>query len=121
MIAKSFRPVPFPRPGRQSRGEEISVENKQNHVHQLKQSIDESLERLAHAVYDQGASETFRQYLDTLARFHRYSWKNCLLIVMQKPEATRVAGFTAWKEFGRSVKPGEKGIRIFAPCPYPRR
>ncbi|MFA5863154.1 MAG: ArdC-like ssDNA-binding domain-containing protein [Phycisphaerae bacterium] len=89
----------------------------QNNTTQLRKSIDESLERLAHAVDDQRASDTFRQYLDTLARFHRYSWKNCLLILAQNPEATQVAGFTTWKKFDRCVRSGEKAIRIFAPCP----
>lgn len=63
----------------------------------------------------QGNSETLTQYLATMARFHRYSYCNNLLIFFQKPEAQRVAGFATWKKMGRWVKPGEKGIAILAP------
>jgi antirestriction protein ArdC len=62
-----------------------------------------------------GQSEALRKFLGVLAKFHRYSFNNFLLIAMQKPDATRVAGFHAWKQFGRSVKKGEKGIAILAP------
>ena len=49
------------------------------------------------------------------AKFHRYSANNCLLILMQRPEATRVAGYRAWQQLGRQVRKGEKGIKILAP------
>ena len=62
-----------------------------------------------------GHSETLKQFLDTVARFHRYSLNNAILIAAQQPDATRVAGFHAWKNFGRCVKKGEHGIAIFAP------
>ena len=62
-----------------------------------------------------GHSETLKQFLDTVARFHRYSFNNAILIAAQQPDATRVAGFHAWKDFGRGVKKGEHGIAIFAP------
>ena len=54
-------------------------------------------------------------YIRTMARFRSYSFGNILEIARQKPDATRVAGFWKWKELGRSVKKGEKGIRILAP------
>ena len=63
----------------------------------------------------QGASETLTRYLDVLARFHRYSFGNVMLISSQKPDATRVAGFHTWKTLGRWVKKGEQGIAILAP------
>ena len=61
-------------------------------------------------------SDHFRAYLETMARFHRYSFNNVLLIKMQRPDATRVAGFRAWQEqFGRHVRKGERGIKIITP------
>jgi len=78
-------------------------------------SIQESLTRLEHAVGAIQDSETFRAYLDAQARFHSYSFGNALLIVSQKPDATRVAGYQTWKSLGRQVRRGEKGIRIIVP------
>lgn len=64
-------------------------------------------------------SDKYRTYLRTMSKFHSYSFRNCLLIAMQKPDATLVAGYQAWqKKFERQVGRGEKGIRIFAPVPY---
>lgn len=79
----------------------------------LKQS-DDALRELVKAL-EQGRSETLVRYLDTMSRFHRYSFGNCLLIALQNPCATLVAGFHKWKELGRSVKKGEHGIAILAP------
>src|SRR5215217_9626893 len=70
------------------------------------------LERSVAAIQD---SDTFRAYLDAQARFHAYSFGNVLLILSQKPEATRVAGYQTWKQLGRQVRRGEKGIRIIVP------
>ena len=54
-----------------------------------------------------------------MSKFHNYSFNNTLLIAMQKPDASLIAGFNAWKNnFGRNVMRGEKGIRILAPSPY---
>ena len=64
-------------------------------------------------------SETYKAYLSTMAKFHNYSLNNTLLIAMQKPDATLVAGYQAWqKQHPRLVKKGEKGIQIIAPSPY---
>jgi hypothetical protein len=60
-------------------------------------------------------SERFKDYLRFLAAFHRYSPNNSLLIFMQRPDATRVAGYKRWRELGRQVRRGEEGIRILAP------
>lgn len=86
----------------------------------LKASIDTSLQQLAQAVDEQASSEEMKRYLDLMARFHRYSWGNCWLIAMARPDATFVAGFGQWKRLGRMVKQGEKAIRIMAPCPVRR-
>ncbi len=86
----------------------------------LRQRIDASLDGLAQAVDDVRASETFRQFLDVQARFHKYSWHNTLLICMQRPDATQVAGYRTWQKLGRQVCKGEGGIMIFAPCPWKR-
>ncbi len=60
-------------------------------------------------------SPEFRNYLIAMSRFHNYSWNNQLLIMMQRPDATHVAGFNTWKDLGRWVRKGETGIAIFAP------
>ncbi len=86
----------------------------------LRARIDENVEALAKAVDDVRASDTFKAYLDVQARFHQYSWHNSMLIMFQRPDATRVAGFQTWKKLGRFVRKGERGIMIFAPCPFHR-
>ena len=68
------------------------------------------------------SSEAWRAMLDTAARFHTYSLGNLLLIALQAPTATRVAGFRTWQSLGRQVRKGERGIAILAPCTYrPKR
>jgi antirestriction protein ArdC len=86
----------------------------------MRARIDESVEALAKAVDDVRESSTFQAYLDVQARFHHYSWHNSMLIMMQAPSASRVAGFQTWKKLGRFVRKGERGIMIFAPCPFHR-
>jgi hypothetical protein len=68
-----------------------------------------------------GKSETLAAYLTAMARFHNYSFGNIVAIARQRPTATRVAGFGTWKEMGRFVKRGEKGIQILAPMIGQRR
>ena len=81
--------------------------------------ITDKLEAGIQALFD---SETFKNYLKTLSKFHDYSLNNTILIAMQKPDATLVAGYTAWqKNFGRQVQKGEHGIRILAPTPYKKQ
>lgn len=60
-------------------------------------------------------ADEFKAYLKTVARFHAYSWANCMMIMMQKPDATLVAGYAAWQKLGRQVRKGETGIQIRAP------
>src|SRR6266516_637205 len=75
----------------------------------------QSLSRLAQAVSKIQDSETFRRYLDAQSRFHQYSWGNVLLILLQRPDATRIAGYRTWQSMGRYVRRREKGIRIIVP------
>ena len=64
-------------------------------------------------------SEKYMRYLSVMSKFHRYSVNNTMLIYMQRPDATLVAGFNKWKnQFERHVKKGEHGITIIAPTPY---
>lgn len=78
-------------------------------------SQDAALRRLEDAVAEIHDSESFRRWLDISSRFHSYSLGNQLLIAMQKPDATYVAGFHAWRKLGRYVRKGETGIRIMVP------
>lgn len=81
---------------------------------QAKKLADAALEQLAEALRA-GQSDALIRYLDTLARFHSYSFGNVMLIASQKPDATHVAGFQRWKKLGRHVRKGEHGIAILAP------
>lgn len=67
------------------------------------------------AALEQGQSDRLLAYLEMLGKFHRYSFGNCILIMLQRPDATHVAGFHRWKQLGRYVKKGEQGIAILAP------
>lgn len=60
-------------------------------------------------------SNQYKNYLKTMAKFHKYSFGNIMLILKQKPDASNVSGFKSWKEFNRGVKRGEKAIFILAP------
>ncbi len=80
--------------------------------------IDDHVDALAKAVDDVRASESFKRFLDVQAKFHRYSWHNTMMIFMQKPDASQVAGFNTWKKIGRFVRKGERGIMIFAPMTF---
>jgi hypothetical protein len=83
-------------------------------VEQAKQVASKAIEELSQAL-ERGHSEKMKEYLAAMARFHRYSLYNVMLIASQRPDATRVAGFHKWREFGRFVKKGAKGIFILAP------
>jgi hypothetical protein len=77
--------------------------------------LGEQLKQQVAAVQD---SDAFKRYLAAQAVFHRYSARNVFLILFQRPEATRVAGYTTWQKLGRQVRRGETGITIFAPSPF---
>ena len=82
------------------------------------QQMKEITERLEQGVKELFTSERYMEYLKTMSQFHNYSFNNTMLIAMQKPDATLVAGYQAWqKKFKRQVKRGEKGIQIIAPAP----
>ena len=83
-----------------------------------KQEMKDITDRLEKGVSEIFQSEKYQQFLDTMARFPQYSLNNNLLIMMQKPDATLCQSYTGWKQMGRFVKKGEKGIRILAPAPY---
>jgi antirestriction protein ArdC len=81
---------------------------------QAKKLSEDALTRLMEAL-DRGESDTLKTYLKSMARFHRYSAMNCLLILSQCPAASHVAGYQAWRKLGRQVVKGAKGIVILAP------
>ena len=84
-----------------------------------KQKVQEITDKLEEGLKEIFESEKYKTYLSTMSKFHNYSFNNTLLIAMQKPEATLVAGYKAWqKNFERHVNKGEKAIRILAPAPY---
>jgi len=87
---------------------------------EAKQLATDALNELQEAL-QQGKSDTLLRYLDTMSRFHSYSWGNSLMIAVQFPEATFVAGFRRWLQLGRYVRKGEKGIRILAPLAYRKK
>ena len=80
------------------------------------QQVESGLEALSQSLIE-GKSEQLLTLLNAMSRFHSYSLGNTILIMLQQPESTLVAGFTTWKEAGRYVKSGEKGIAILAPIP----
>ena len=80
----------------------------------LFQQIDDGVQ----AVFD---SDRYKEYLKVMSKFTSYSFSNCMLIAMQKPDASLVAGYGKWKALGRQVNQGEKGIMILAPMPYKRK
>lgn len=81
--------------------------------------ITDSIERGIQELFD---SDRYKQYLQTMSRFHNYSLNNVMLISMQRPDATHVAGYGKWQTaFSRHVKKGEKGIKIIAPTPYKKK
>lgn len=83
-----------------------------------KNEMKEITEKLEQGVADIFSSEKYQIFLNTMAKFPRYSYNNNLLIMLQRPDATFCQSYTGWKKMGRFVKRGEKGIRILAPTPF---
>ena len=102
----SYNPVLY-MPGREyePRSGELSPQEK---VQQALQALERGVDSIL-------SSENFTAYLQTMSRFHQYSFGNVALIHMQNPAATRVAGYRKWLELGRQVKYGERGIKILVP------
>ena len=96
--------------------ESTSYGGQNSDVTELKMdTIMNSLEKGVHEIF---TSEKYHIYLNTMSKFHNYSFNNTLLIAMQRPDATLVAGYQTWKKkFNRQVQRGEKGIKIIAPAP----
>lgn len=90
------------------------IETKEKQADQLK-NITDKLEKGVQEIFDSGK---YKNLLDTMAKFPRYSINNSILIMLQKPEAQLCQSFTGWKKMNRFVKKGEKGIKILAPAPY---
>src|ERR1700693_4770630 len=88
-------------------------------VEQAKQIVSAAIEQLSQAL-ERGHSETLRNYLAAIGRFHRDSLRNVMLIASQKRTATHAACFHTWHKLGRFVKKGEKGILILAPIVRPK-
>ena len=83
------------------------------------EKLKEITDRLEQGIAELFDSERYREYLKVMSKFHNYSFRNTVLIAMQKPDASLVAGFSAWKNnFERNVMKGQKGIKIIAPSPY---
>lgn len=83
------------------------------------QTVQEITDQLEEGIKQMFESSRYKNWLDTMSRFHRYSLNNTLLIAFQRPDASLVAGYSAWqKNFGRQVVKGEKAIKIIAPAPY---
>ena len=83
------------------------------------EKLKEITDRLEQGITELFDSERYKEYLRVMSKFHNYSFNNTLLIAMQKPDASLVAGFNSWKnQFQRNVKKGEKGIKIIAPSPF---
>ena len=84
--------------------------------------LDMLMAKLEQGVQSLFHSEQYEAYLKTMSKFHEYSVNNTILICMQRPDASYVAGYQAWKKsFKRQVRRGERGIKILAPCPHPER
>jgi antirestriction protein ArdC len=75
----------------------------------------EAIKMLEEGVMNFRNSDKFKEYLKFMTKFHKYSYNNCIMIQIQKPDATQVAGYRAWQALGRQVMKGEKAIKILAP------
>ena len=85
------------------------------------QKIKEITDKLEQGIVDLFQSDNYKAYLKTMSKFTSYSSNNTLLIAMQKPDATTVAGFSTWQKMDRHIIKGSKAIKILAPCPYRKK
>jgi antirestriction protein ArdC len=97
----------------------IHRKDKEMNSENIKKVTNQAIEQLVEAL-NSGQSEALTRYLGAMAKFRAYSVMNVLLILKQRPNAQRVAGYKTWRSFGRQVKRGEKGIMVFAPQ-FPKR
>lgn len=96
------------------------MRKKKNYVEKTHEEMEAELkalsEMLEKGIEQAGNSDFYKKLLDTVSKFHNYSLSNTLLILMQNPNATYVAGYKTWGKFGRHIKRGEKSIRIYSPA-----
>ena len=94
----------------------------ENEMQTNKERLKDITDSIERGIQDLFQSDKYAQYLRTMSRFHKYSVNNTMLIYMQKPDATLVAGFNKWRDqFERNVMKGEKGIKIIAPTPFKKK
>lgn len=99
--------------------EDIKLEKKfENSTEDKIKKLSEQLEEGIKNLFE---SDKYKNFLKTMSKFHNYSFRNSILIMMQNPEATYVAGFNKWNTLNRKVNKGEKGIKIFAPAPIKKK
>jgi hypothetical protein len=96
-------------------GRPCSFDDPEDRQSAMADTIERWVDRLATVTEEAGDSKVLQESLDVQARFHDYSVNNTLLILHQKPDATRVAGYRTWQELGRQVQEGESAIWIYAP------
>lgn len=96
------------------KSEKKYVNSTEDKIKQLSKELEEGIKNLFE-------SEKYKDFLKVMSKFHNYSFRNSILIMMQNPEATYVAGFNKWNTFKRKVNKGEKGIKIFAPSPIKKK
>ena len=100
---------------------ELSVKEKEAYREKKKEEMSDLFRKIDNGVKAVFESEKYKEYLRVMSKFTHYSAGNCLLIAMQKPDASLVAAYGKWKSLGRQVNRGETGIRIFAPMPYKQK
>ena len=102
--------------------ENENTQSEQTEKKTNKERIKDITDSIEKGIKELFKSDKYKQYLTVMSRFHKYSVNNQMLIYMQKPDATLVAGFNKWHDgFGRNVKKGEKGIKIIAPTPFKKK
>lgn len=99
----------------------LTVKEKEEYKEKKKEEMSDLFQRIDEGVKAVFDSEKYKEYLRVMSKFTHYSAGNCMLIAMQKPDASLVAAYGKWKSLGRQVNRGETGIRILAPMPYKRK
>jgi antirestriction protein ArdC len=111
-VPEEYRIMSFPQPQRPVTPIALTSEKPAEKLKEITDRLEQGISEL----FD---SNRYREYLSVMSKFHNYSFNNTLLIAMQKPDASLIAGFSSWKnQFERNVKKGEKGIKIIAPSPF---
>ena len=92
--------------------------NKEEYAKEKTEEVKNLVNKIEDGVREFMTSDKFKDYLNVMSKFHKYSFSNSLLIAFQRPDSTVVAGYTTWKKLGRQVNKGSKSIKILAPAPY---